>query len=182
MAMPEESLQDYLDKQQGVTQPGFAVDDDQKADWALRKIASLRAKQKDVVTQADEQIAVIEQWEKERIERLEKDVERFESLLTNYAAQKRSENPKFKTLLLAHGKIGFRKQQPKWTVGKLVGEWLFENGHRELVRVKKEPELAKLKKAGFIIKGNRLVDPDSGEIVPDVEVEEREDKPIVEVN
>ncbi|WP_028982868.1 host-nuclease inhibitor Gam family protein [Sporolactobacillus terrae] len=184
MAMEQESLQEYLDKKQGLTQPGFIVDTDQKADWALRKIAVAKAQQADIKDQAEQEVNRVKQWEKEQTERLEKDTEYFAAMLVSYATRKRENDPKFKTQKLPHGKIGFRKQQPKWEVDKeKSGKWLYENGLPDLVRIKHEPELTKLKKDdGFIVNNGRLVDKATGEFVPGIMVDVREDKPIVEVN
>ncbi|MDD9147851.1 host-nuclease inhibitor Gam family protein [Sporolactobacillus sp. CQH2019] len=184
MAMEQESLQEYLDKQQGVTQPGFVVDDDRKAEWALRKLAVVKAQQGAVKTEAEEQIQVIEQWENEQVERLNKDVEYFTSMLIGYVKTKRANDPKFKTLKLPHGKIGFRKQQPKWQFSEDAIDRLKQAGYTELIRIKEELDKAKIKKR-FAIAGDGTgiaVDKDTGEVFPFIVVEQQEDKPIVEAN
>lgn len=181
MAMEQESLQDFLDKQTGVTQPGFIVDDDQKADWALRKIAAVKAQQADIKAQAEQQINMIDQWEQEQTEHLEKDVEYFTSMLVSYAIKKREEDPKFKTQKLPHGKIGFRKQQPKWLFEDNAAELMEAAGYKDLIRYKPEPKKAEIKKRFAIDKG-RAIDTETGEIVPGITIDVQDDKPIVEVN
>lgn len=181
MAMEQESLQEYLDKQQGVTQPGFVVDTDQKADWALRKIAAVKAQQADIKAQAEQQINMIEQWEQEQTEHLEKDVEYFTSMLVSYATKKREEDPKFKTQKLPHGKIGFRKQQPKWNYVDNAAELLKKAGYADLLKVVEEPKKAEIKKR-FVINGVHAIDTNTGEIVPGITIDIQDDKPIVEVN
>jgi phage host-nuclease inhibitor protein Gam len=180
--MKQESLQDYLDKQTGVTQPGFIVDDDQKADWALRKIAAVKAQQADIKAQSEEQMNVIKQWEKEQTERLEKDVEYFTGMCVSYATQKRENDPKFKTQKLPHGKIGFRKQQPQWNFTDDAAELLKKSGYTDLIREKPELEKAKIKKAFTYTENGQVVNPDTGELIKVITVDVRDDKPIVEVN
>jgi phage host-nuclease inhibitor protein Gam len=179
--MKQESLQDYLDKQTGITQPGFIVDDDQKADWALRKIAAVKAQKADIKAQAEQQMNVIKQWETEQAERLEKDVEYFTSMLISYATQKRESNPKFKTQKLPHGKIGFRKQQPQWMFDDDIVSKLKKSGNGALIRIKEEPDKVAMKKL-LSVQGNKAVDLSTGEIVPGITVDVRDDNPIVEVN
>jgi phage host-nuclease inhibitor protein Gam len=180
--MEQESLQDYLDKQTGVTQPGFIVDTDQRADWALRRIAYKRARQAEIKAQADQEIEMAKQWEKEQTERLEKDVEYFTGMLVSYATRKRENDPNFKTQKLPHGKIGFRKQQPQWNFTDDAAELLKKNGYADLIREKPELEKAKIKKAFTYSANGQVVNPDTGELIKGITVDVREDKPIVEVN
>jgi phage host-nuclease inhibitor protein Gam len=180
--MEQESLQDYLDKQTGVTQPGFIVDTDQKADWALRKIAAVKAQQAQIKADAQSQIELVKQWETEQNERLEKDVEYFTGMLVSYATTKRENDPKFKTQKLPHGKIGFRKQQPQWNFTDDAAELLKEHGYIDLIREKPELEKAKIKKAFTYSANGQVVNPDTGELIKGITVDVRDDKPIVEVN
>ncbi|MFX3617949.1 MAG: host-nuclease inhibitor Gam family protein [Sporolactobacillus sp.] len=181
MAIPEESLQDFLDEQQGITKPGFMINDDKKADWALKKLSSIRAQQAKVAKDAQEEISQIEKWKTEQTERLEKDAEFFISQLISYATIIRSENPEFKSLPLPHGKIGFRKQQPQWAFDqKIAVEGLKAAGYQDLIRIREEPDKAAAKKKLAFANG-KAIDKLTGEIIPGITVEEREDKPIIEV-
>ena len=71
--------------------------------------------------------------------------------------------------------VGFRKQQPKWNYGdedKLV-DFMEENGLDDLVKIEKKPIKADLKKL-LIVKDGIAVNPRTGEVIPQITVDEQE--------
>ena len=79
-----------------------------------------------------------------------------------------------------YGKLGFRKQQPKWNYDEeTILNYLTVNGHNELIRIKKEVNKAELKKV-LKISGDIAVW-DTGEIAEGITIEPQEDSIKIEV-
>src|SRR5690625_1924930 len=108
------SLDDFLDEQEETEKESFAVTDDQAANWTLRKIGQLNGQMDDNNALAQSEIDKIEQWNKEVNATINNSIDYFQSLLAQYAADKKAEDPTFKSLKLPNGNFGFRKRQPKW--------------------------------------------------------------------
>ena len=169
------SLSEYLDQQEGVTQERFAIESETEANWALRKIKQIEDQRKNNLELANAEIEKINSWKDQVNKQADNEVNHFQSLLDEYARKCRLADPKFKSLKLPNGKIGFRKQQPKWNYDdqKLL-EHLKANGHDELIRIKEEPDKTAIKKV-FKLNQNSVIDPSTGEIVEGISVELRED-------
>lgn len=175
-------LNQYLEDQDQVNTGSFVIDDEQKANWALRKIRSIKEKKQTNSDIAEAEIEKIQAWESEVNHTLDNEITHFETMLTQYALKCRETDPKFKTLKLPYGKIGFRKQQPSWTYDTdTVLSTLKQSGLTQFIRVKEELDKANFKKA-VKVHGNSVINPDTGEIIPGVTVEEREDQIKVEVD
>lgn len=176
------SLQEFLDQQEGVEREAFSVKDDKAANWALRKIKHLQGQQESNNQLAQEEVDKIQEWNKGANDKLQRDIDYFQSLLANYAMEKRQEDPKFKKLELPNGKISFRKQQPQWDYDKKsIVNTLRDSGLSELIRMKEEPDATKIKKVLEVLNG-RAINPDTGEIIPGITVIDREDAFKVEVD
>lgn len=170
----KESLQKFLDSE--MDQQGFVIDDDSKADWALSKISQYKKKIEENNLLAEEKIYKIESWNKQVNDEAQQSVDYFQSLLAEYAETIRKENPKFKTLKLPSGRIRYKKQQPKWHYkDDEVVEALKDAGMTDYIKVKETPSKSDIKKA-FVVSDGKVINPDTGEIVTGIEVEEREDK------
>lgn len=157
----------------------FRITDQGGAIWALRKIKSINTRLADVKETALAEISRIQDWAQEEEEKAAKERAFFEHLLQDYAERLRTEDPKFKSLKLPHGKIAFRKQSPEFIRDndKLLA-WVKSN-RPEFVRIKEEPDWASLKKE-VVVAGEQAVDA-NGEIIEGVTVVTRPDKFIVEV-
>lgn len=165
----------------------FVVDSDEKASWCLRKIRQIKEKQEkneklaqELISKLREEIKEIEKWRDEENDKLQNSIDFFESKLYNYALKLREDDPELKTYSLPFGKLKFRKQRPKWKYkdDKLL-EFL-EDNYPDLVRVKKKPDKRNLKKTAEV-NGNKVVLPDTGEIIEGVKVVERSEKFKVDV-
>ena len=177
-------LAEYLDRETGIErQDGFIVDTEQKANWALRKIKQLQGKMNANADLAAEEIAKIETWEKEVNESLQQSILFFNGLLEQYHRKVYGENPDIKTIKLPHGQLKMRAQQPEFIRDndKLLA-WLESKGTigKAYIKIAKSPHWGELKER-LRIAGDRMVDPETGEVVPGVEVVEREPKFSVEV-
>lgn len=170
------SLQDYLDEKEQVEKEAFKVEDDQAANWALRKISQMKKK-----IEANNQLAVseiekIEEWNKAENEKSQQSIDYFQGLLAEYALKKKENDPDFKTLKLPNGKLTFRKQQPEWKLDdSKVIESLKNAGEDDLIKVTEKPKLAEIKKKFKASKG-KAINPDTGEVIEGITVEDRPEK------
>ena len=144
----------------------FKVDDDSKADWAMRKLASIRRKQAENKDIFDREVKRVMEWLEKVNTALERDAEWFESNLRPYALQERSKDRK--SIVLPHGTIKTVAGRVKFDIedeSKLI-EWAEKNAP-ELVRVKKEVDKKAL---GALNQSEDKVISTQGEIVPSVKV------------
>ena len=157
----------------------FRIEDQGGALWAMRKIKAINGRINEFHTTAKEEYQRIIDWETQQVEKAQKEIAFFESLLHEYADTLRAEDPKFTSLALPHGKISYRKQAAEYTRDNdRLLKWVKAN-RPEFVRIKEEPDWLNLKKE-IVTSGEMAVDK-NGEIVDGVTVTERPDKFIVEV-
>jgi hypothetical protein len=144
----------------------FIVDDDSKADWAMRKLASVRRKQADNKAIFDREILRVSEWLDKVNTDLERDAEWFEANLRPYALQERSKDRK--SIVLPHGTIKTVSGRVKFDIED-ESEFLAwaETNAPELVRIKKEIDKKAL---GALNQDEDKVISTQGEIVPAVKV------------
>lgn len=167
----------------------FIVDDDNKANWTLRKIKKIKKKQEENKELAEQQIYEIqkeiheiEQWRDSENDKLESDVEYFESLLQNYATKLKEENPELKTHKLPFGKLQFRKKPDKWRYddSKLL-ESVKKMELQDVIKIKESVNKNKLKKSSKVVEG-KVINPDTGEVIEGVVIESVPEQFEVKVN
>lgn len=152
----------------------FRIEDLSSLNWAMRKLTAIEAKKAEVNTLANDEIERIEHYRKSELEKLADSEDFFKTLIQDYASRKRSEDPKYKSEKTPYGSISFRKQQPKWIYDdQALVDFLEENDHHELIRVKKEPVKTEIKKLFKV--DNGLVVDEHGQIVEGIRVEEQPD-------
>lgn len=145
---------------------GFKVDDDEKAEWAVRKLARIRRKQSENKAIHDQELERISEWLKTVNDALERDAAYFEAVLTPYALQERSNGRK--SLVLPHGTVKTTGGRPKIefeSEDKFI-EWAKEND-AELLRIKHE---INKKVLNDLITDDFQVISTQGEIIPNVRV------------
>ncbi len=153
----------------------FKIDNINSLNWALRKIASINANLAEEEALFQSELDRITTWIGNRRDSAARSREFFESLITEYATEQRKKDPKFKAST-PYGKISFRKQPPQWEYNdELLVKYLDDNKYDDLVRVKKEPIKAEVKKR-FVASEGKLIDQDSGEVIPGVTITERGEK------
>src|SRR5699024_6402117 len=168
-------LQEYLNEQEGTEKDTFTVDDENKANWALRKIRDLKYQIEQNNALATAEIDKIEQWQQEVNSSAQDSIDYFQGLLAEYAMQKKKDDPKFKTMKLPNGRFGFRKRQPKWNYDDDAVLQALETANLDdIIRVKKAPSNAGMKKA-FDGVGDKWINPDTGEVIDGVTVVEQDD-------
>ena len=175
-------LHEFLDQKEGVNDERFSINDESQANWALRKIKQLQDEKEKNISLANAEIEKIEEWLNSMNDQVQQSIDYFQSLLAEYAMEQRKNNPKFKSLKLPNGRIGFRKQQPKWNYDndKLI-EVLKTSKRTDLIRIKEELDKAAIKKA-FVVADDKVINPDTGEVVEGIAIEQREDAFNVEVS
>lgn len=164
--MTQPDINEFEIAEQSPLQEGFRVDDDQKADWALRKLAVIRRKQAENQAIYDAELARISEWLSEVNTALDRDSAYFEAVLTPYALQQRSEGRK--TLVLPHGGIKTTAGQEKFEIesDEAFIEWAMIND-KGLLRFKTEIDKTALKR---LVSVENVVISTHGEIIPLVKV------------
>ena len=164
----------------------FEVDNDMKAEWCLNKIRKVREQQ----NRETEELMRQMQFYKDQIEmiaaRADEDVEFFEGMLRGYfndrveAGFTKATKTKV-SYKLPTGEMALKHLEPVYKRDdKAVMEWLRKEHAGDHIKVKEELDWAGLKKE-VQVSGNGCVVPSTGEIVPGIEVIEREDEFVVEV-
>lgn len=148
------------------TREAFIVNDDAKADWAMRKLASLRRKQTDNKAIYDREVLRVAEWLEKVNTDLERDAEWFESNLKPYALTERYNGRK--SVVLPHGTIKTTAGRPKIEIENEL-EFLAwaETSQPELIRIKKEIDKKVL---NTLLTDSGDVISTQGEIVPSVRV------------
>ena len=153
---------------------GFVIDTDAKAEWALNKIREARADRDTWIEWYKSKIAEI-------TEQTDFDTMNLERLLAEYFATVPHKKTKTQeSYKLPGGKLVLKTQNPEYKRDdKTVIDWLKNNAHGQYVKVKEELDWAGLKDATAVFEGHIVTE--DGEIIPGVEVTNRDAKFIVEV-
>ena len=157
-----------------MTEPEFIIDSDNKAEWALKKIAEARSDCAAWVAWYEEKIKQIK-------EQTEFDTANLEAMLARYfdtVPHKKTKTQE--SYALPGGKLVLKKQNAEYNRDdKTVIEWLEQNGGEAYIKTEKKLDWSTLKRDTQALNG-QIVTMD-GEIVPGITVIERPDKFTVEV-
>lgn len=151
----------------------FKIRDLNQLNWALRKLSVLNSEYDAAEQMAEIEIERIKGWLVDQQKTIENKKAFFEGLIKVYAAEQRATNPDFKSAKTPYGRIGFRAQPQKWIYNQDTNElikYLQDSGYSELVKVKMDINRNDMKKV-FIVQNGRLVNQETGEIVPGVNIE-----------
>ncbi|NLI58767.1 MAG: hypothetical protein GX387_09670 [Clostridium sp.] len=157
----------------------FIIDNDEKAEWALRKIAEEREEAQHYINVCKSMIAEYEEKIQKEEERLNKKTSYLEGKLQQYFQSVKYKSTKTQKIYkLPSGTLRLKYPQPEFKRDeeKLVN-WLKENKFLDLIKVREVPNWVELKK-NIKISGNRVVSED-GQIIEGVEVIEK--PPVFEV-
>jgi phage host-nuclease inhibitor protein Gam len=161
---------------------GFAIDNDQKAEWALRKIREHRADASRMAMVCDAEIERYGQIKKDAAEKCERSCSYLESLLYDYFStvpHKATKTQEF--YKLPTGVLKKKIREPEYVRADAeILAWLNEQGMKDYIEVKPSLKWADLKKV-IAANGETAVYPETGEIIPGVKVVEREPVFTVEV-
>jgi len=160
----------------------FIIDNDQKANWALRKIRHLKNKKnkneefaKTEIKAIQKEIDAVNSWLESENGTLNNDIEYLEMKLKYYALDLRDDDPELKTHKLPFGQLQFRKQRKKW---KYEDDKLLEFAEKNIkdtVKIKKQVDKRKLKQKIKVV-GDKAVVADTGEVIEGIKVIERGEK------
>ena len=153
---------------------GFVIDTDAKAEWALQKIREARADRDNWVA-----------WYKAKIDEITEqtdfDTMNLERMLAEYFATVPHKKTKTQeSYKLPGGKLVLKVQNPEYKRDdKAVIDWAKANGFGQDVKGEEKLAWAELKDATAVFEGHIVTE--DGEIIPGVEVINREAKFVVEV-
>ncbi|MBU2704103.1 hypothetical protein Ga0466249_005256 [Sporomusaceae bacterium BoRhaA] len=178
-----ESLHEFLDSQvMDVVESEkqkFVIDDDNKANWAIRKIIKLQHKNEDAKKLADEQIAKIKQWQADIETECNSSIGFFTNLLRPYAEQQLE--GKSKTVKLPNGNVSFRSVDPEFFISgeKVSGKnkTLTERVEQlapELIITEKSTDWTEFKNTLTVMEDGRVISA-TGEILDFIEAIEYPD-------
>lgn len=151
----------------------FEIDSDQKAEWALKKIAEARKDRDQWISFYETQIEKVKHECDVNTANLEYMLSEFFKTVPHKETKTQA------SYVLPGGKLILKKQGPEFEHNDdLLVPWL-EANRPELVKVKKSSNWAELKKQVAEFDGG-VVD-ENGELIPGVTVTQREDKFVVEI-
>jgi hypothetical protein len=149
----------------------FQVTDLASLNWAMRKLTAIEAKKREIRAMIDGEKERLEMFFERETSGLTESENFFKELVSQYAARKREEDPKFKGEKTPFGKIGFRKVPDKWLYDEeLLVAYLEQNQYNELIRTKKEPVKTEIKKVFKVNDDGRVFD-ENGQEVAGITVE-----------
>ncbi len=157
----------------------WVPDNDDSAEWCLKKISAYQEERREKEKFYKEQIAKLDAWLESATKPLDMNIEHFQNLLHLYA-DKKLEGQKKRTVSLPSGKFGFRKSQPEIARDETVLLPFCKKSYPDAIRTKETVDWAALKKR-CTVTDKGVIDPTTGEILPGVTVTPRPDKFICEV-
>lgn len=156
------------------SEPEFIVDNDQKAEWCLKKIKEAQADKERWKAFYEDQYRAVE-------ESADVTISQMEGLLFEYfKTVPHKQTATQENYKLPSGKLVSKKQEPEYErKDEEIIDWLKNNGGQQFVKVKESLDWAGLKKTVSVV--GEAVATEDGEIIPGVKVVPREDVFKVEV-
>lgn len=159
---------------QELDQQGFVIDNDSKAEWALKKIKEAYDEHDRLMALVVEQEVLLERKEKALDEKLEKDTNYLKHLLNQYMDDVKCKETKTQKsyqlltgkLVRKQGTVAFEKDEDA------LLEWTKQN-RPNLIKIKASVDWAELKKE-LTINGEEIITAD-GEILECVKAEQKPD-------
>ncbi|MFI3604994.1 host-nuclease inhibitor Gam family protein [Vagococcus fluvialis] len=158
---------------------GWAINNLESVNWALRKIAALNKQINENEQLAKEEKYRIEQWEQRENSSHKQSVEFFEQKISEYHSKLLADDPKAK-IKTPYGQVSSRKVSAKIDYGDNTINELKELGLDEYVRVKEEVNKADLKKVLTITDDLKVVTED-GEVLSSAIVTPESHKTVIKV-
>lgn len=152
----------------------FVIDDDNKADWAIRKIDEEKQEFNRIRELAEEQTARIEQKVEAAERRFNQRTSYLRSLLGSYFMQvprRKTKTQESYRLLSGSLVLKLPKVKPVYEEDELV-EYLKESGMPDYIKTEEKVRWGELKKLLDLSQGKHPVIKDTGELVECIRVEE----------
>lgn len=146
----------------------FKIKDLAGATWAFRKLQALVKARHQITNVATEEIQKIADWEDKEVKKLDDDMAYFEGLIEEYYRTNKANDKKFR-LSTPFGKVKSRKYK-KWIYEDEEELLAYCNMNKiDAVKVEEKVDKAALKK---LFKDG--INPETGEVLPFVRIEEVE--------
>lgn len=158
---------------------GWAINNLESVNWALRKIAALNKQINENEQLAKEEKYRIEQWEQRENSSHKQSIEFFEHKISEYHRELLADDPKAK-IKTPYGQVSLRKVSAKIEYGDNTVKELKELGLDKYVRVKEEVNKADLKKVITITDDLKVVTED-GEVLNSAVVTPESHKTVIKV-
>ena len=150
----------------------FEITDLNSLNWAFRKMAALKSKEKEIKQLADIERDRINAWEKSELSSLVNSMDFFQSLITAYHAQQLEQDPKAKTISTPYGKSKSRatKEAPEKENEEAILQHVIENEMDDYI--KNSLKWSDFKKAVKIVEvaGEKVIVDENGQLVPGMTV------------
>lgn len=154
---------------------GFTVDDDQKAEWCLKKIREENAELSRWKAFYSDQLRKLEERSQYRVSFFEDKLKAYFSMVPHKESRTQS------SYQLPGGKLVYKHQAPEMVRDDAqLLPWVKQN-RPELVKVTEAVDWAGLKKSLTIAENSGMAISEDGEVVPGITVSERPDVFKVEV-
>lgn len=153
---------------------GFIIDNDVKAEWALKKIAEEKAEAQRYINICDTMITEYNFKKQQASEKLEASTAYLRSQLQQYFMQVPHKATKTQeTYQLPSGKLKLKLASPEYIRDeKVLGEFLKNNSFTDFYEEVIKPKWADLKKS-IKVQGDKVVSTETGEIIEGVTVHEK---------
>ena len=180
---PDEIGREYWDDLRGETKregEEWTIRDDRAAEWAIEKIRAAREDRDRLIGLAELKIAELEDRKQRLRDRCDMETGWLQGKLAEYfdtVPHKATETTESYSLLT--GKLKLKKGGRTMKATDALTEWLAQNAP-EYIQTVKKPKWGEYKKR-LTITDAGAVDTETGEVVPGVEIEEKNDEFIVEV-
>ncbi|MGP9039781.1 host-nuclease inhibitor Gam family protein [Cytobacillus kochii] len=150
----------------------FEISDLNSLNWAFRKLAALKSKEKEIKQLANVERDRIALWERGELTTIEGSVEFFENMISVYHAKQLESDPKAKTITTPYGKSKTRKSKeaPEKANEEEILQHVIENNMDDYI--KNSVKWADLKKNLKIVEisGEKTVVDENGQLIPGVTV------------
>ena len=176
-----DELDAIIDEAEEPAEIRFTIDNDRKADWAVRKINRHQRRIDEAKKLAAEKIQRINDWLGEVTADNEREIEFFEFMLRPYIEEQLS-GSRAKTYKLPSGIVSMRRQDPVYWVGdKQAGsdnKQLVEYVQKfapDYLKMTPEVEWGELKKVLVATESGAVVNSATGELITAIRAEVRPD-------
>lgn len=160
-----------------ITSEGFAIDNDGKADWAIRKIAEEQAELDRLEAVAQQQKAEIDQRIEAERKRIEQRTSYLRAELERYFDTVPHRKTKTKeSYRLLSGSLTRKKGGVEYTRDdKKLAAWMQHNGYADLVKTEPKPAWGMFKKLLTPTESGAVTLAETGEVVDGVIAEQKPD-------
>jgi hypothetical protein len=152
----------------------FTVNDDATAEWVLAKLRAAQQERDRLVRACKSMIEKYQDKIARFDEKYNQESDWWKSELAGYFARVPHKSTKTQEqYALPSGKLILKQQQPEFLRNDdILLQWLKDTGRTDHVKVKESPDWAGLKKK-LSIQDDKAYDPETGEVVPGVSVQQR---------